>query len=536
MPPGKAPPPAARAARNALERLYIYWLTSVLLLILLAALSIVLVRGALQRQTDAISALQAKVSRLEIQLQEAQTAAPPPAETTRAPTEPTRRPDETRRPRTTPDEYAPPGVTGLQPAPAAAAAQGLDEATLRMRLDQVLPSPALIPSDIRDADAALKLLEEADRSVPSASWNGSTWARLATLARLLGQDAAAARLARRAASAGGDPTEYLAATTRMLLARGAADDALPLVSQLVEQTRGVPTARVLLAATLITLGNDDDADETVALLAGAGEMALIDRLLLGRILLALERWDELDALMSGIKQVPDTLAAEYGFLLAAGRAHAGNTVEALAILDGLRADLPPARTSGTAARIGHPWQALPPAPDLYEIETWRGVALLRAGQRDAAQEVLQQAASLSPGRPDAHYQLGVLEAQRGRPEIAALHFKNALASSARYAPAWEALALLEIDTGELDAALEHVARALDVNIRRPAAHFLRAIAHAKRADHDQAAAALQEAVRLDQRYVDKALQIEVFQRLFTPEELQQMAGGGRAAETPPPGE
>ena len=146
-----------------------------------------------------------------------------------------------------------------------------------------------------------------------------------------------------------------------------------------------------------------------------------------------------------------------------------------------------------------------------------------ANQLEAARKALDEAARLDPGRPEAYYRRGILEAWDGKSEVAAGYLKNALASSARMAPAWEALASLELDADKVDAALEHLGQAIEIDPYRASAYYLSAIAHAKLSQAEQAADDLRKAFQLDPGYLEEAKQIEVFQRLFAPGVLERLA-------------
>lgn len=356
-----------------------------------------------------------------------------------------------------------------------------------------------------------------------------------------GRGVAAEAFARRAAAAGDRLVAYTEASARALLARGQWRGALLFAEHLVEQTDGSATSQVLLAAALLAGDQPGTADEALDLLTNVGKLHPRDKLLLARLLMTLERWQRLGAVLGTLKVVPDDVVAEYNFLQAALLARSGQTVEALAILEYLAGQLPePGQRPSTAPQDASPapaWAA--PGPDRYEIEVWRGVTLVFADQTEAARQVLEQAAGLDPGRPDAHYQLGLLEARAGQYERAGFYLKNALACSARMAPAWETLAVLDIGTNDVHTALEHLAKAIEINPRRASAHFLVAIAQAKLSQHEPTAAALEAAFRLDKEtYLPKAKQVDVLMRLFTPQELDELAaeqpGKAPAPEQPGP--
>jgi tetratricopeptide (TPR) repeat protein len=508
------------------ERLYVYWLVSTGLLILAVVIIAVMTWGTLQRQNLVVSELADRVAALQEDVRFLQATAGP-----RRGLEGGAR---------LPENVPPAGVSESRPAGAPApgaaerraanspgsaatpAAPVPSDAALRARLDEIVGDEPVTPADVADPEAADRLLESATQCASRARWSGGTWARLAVLARLAGQDVLAEGFAEHAAAAGESLTGYTEVSIRALLARGAARDALPLAEKLIAQGDPSPTARVLATAAFLAADDPASADEQVETLSVPVMVHTYDKLLLAQVLLGLEHWARLEVVLGTVQQVPPELAAERDFLLAAALAHAGRTVEALAILDGLAAEEKPASSTSAGA-----WRW--PRPDHYEIEVWRGVALVLAQQTEAARQILVEAAGLDPGRPDAQYYLGLLEARVNRPDVAKIYLKNALAAAPRMVPAWEALASLEINGGEIEPALQHLSQAVSINFRRALAHYLTAIAHAKVSQKAPAAEALRIAFQLDGRYLEEAKQTEVLLNLFTPAELDGLA----AAPVPP---
>jgi tetratricopeptide (TPR) repeat protein len=542
--PQRSSPPStpSRPKPDAIERLYVYWLVSTVLLTLVVLLVAIMTRGTLHRQTQLVGELADRLGHMEQTVRDLQSAGGP----------------ETVAPAGQPAEAAPPVGSGQpssgQPRPASESPQVVAPAAtppipaptqdvIGAQLDQVVSDDPVTPGDVVEPDAAAELVETALTHVGRANWDGATWSRLAVLARLLGRDVAAEAFARRAAAAGEWLINYAEVSVRSLLARGRAREALPIAADLIERSQGSVTSRVLLAAACLDNDDPGSADEVLEALPVPAVLSTYDKLLLARALLGLEHWDRLEAVLGTLHEVPPELAAEHNFLAGASLARAGRTVEALAIFDGLSgvgqgSALSYPEGGATEASAGRPTEAWPILrPDRYQIEVWRGVTLMLAQQTEAARQVLQRAAELDPGRPGAHYYLGVLEARAGRPEVAKSHLKNALASSARMAPAWEALAHLEIEDRQVDLALQHLAQAIDINPRRASAHFLTAIAYAKISQAEPAAQALRAAFRLDQKYLSEAKQTEVLLRLFTAEELDELAGepAQEPATQPPAG-
>jgi tetratricopeptide (TPR) repeat protein len=520
MPATKADPPhsqRARPAQDAMERLYVYWVVSTGLLTLAMLVVAIMTRGTLERQNAAVNDLAEQVtalrgevrdlqetggarSRMEIPLA-AQRPVPGAPGAQVSPAAPAREPVATRSagPATLPADVAP------------------SDSAMRKALDELMGDEPVTLADVTDAEAAGGLLTTAMQYASEARWSGQTWSRLAVLARLLAQDVIAADFAERAAAAGEPLTSYAEVSVRSLLARGRAQEALPLAENLRQHAPGSPDARVLAAAAFMGIDDPASADEVLETLPVPVVVPTYDKLLLARVLMDLEYWTRLEAVLSTVQSVPAELSAERSFLLAASLAHAGRTVEALALLDGLAAEEKPA--AETKAARPWPW----PQPSRYEIEVWRGVTLTLARQPEAARQVLQQAAALDSGRPEAPYYLGLLEAQVGRPDLAKMQLKNALAIAPRMVPAWEALASLEINEGDISLALQHLSQAVSINFRCALAHFLMAVAHAKESQKGAAEEALRITFQLDGSYLAEAKQTEVLLNLFTPAELDALA-------------
>jgi tetratricopeptide (TPR) repeat protein len=531
--PSSPPSTRSRSKPDAIERLYVYWLISTALLTLVVVLVAIMTRGTLHRQTQLVGELADRLGRIEQTVRDLQSPGGPeaavpaglPAETATAVATAEPSSAQPRPASESPQVVRPPAATPPITAPT--------QDVIGARLDQVVGDDPVTPADIVEPEAAAELVETALTHVGRANWDGTTWSRLAVLARLLGRDVAAEAFAQRAATAGEWLINYAEVSVRSLLARGRAREALPIAADLIERSQGSATSRVLLAAACLDDDDPGSADEVLEALPVPAVLSTYDKLLLARALLGLEHWDRLEAVLGALHEVPPELAAEHNFLAGASLARAGRTVEALAIFDGLASEDRGATEAG-AGRPAAAWPAL--RPDRYPIEVWRGVTLMLAQQSEAARQVLQRAAELDPGRPGAHYYLGVLEARAGRAEVARSHLKNALANSARMAPAWEALAHLEIEDRQVDLALQHLAQAIAINPRRASAHFLTAIAYAKISQAEPAAQALRAAFRLDQKYLAEARDTEVLLRLFTAEELDELAAepAQEPASQPPP--
>jgi tetratricopeptide (TPR) repeat protein len=218
--------------------------------------------------------------------------------------------------------------------------------------------------------------------------------------------------------------------------------------------------------------------------------------------------------LDALGPLPNELIPERDYLRAVWLIQQDRFAEALAVLDYL----------------------LELRPGDYDIRTWRAVALLEAGQYEAARAALAHAEQ-SPARPEAWYWLGVLEIETGNPEAAISYLQRTFTASARYAPAWEALGTLALNRGDLPVARENLINALEINPRRASAHFLLAIVHAKAARQEEAAQALQDAFLLDETLLETAKETEVLTRMFGQDGLEELAPGPPPEQpTPPPTE
>lgn len=519
--PAPPPPTPARPRRSpdAIERLYAYWLVSTAALLLILIGNVIVTRGALRRQAERLDALAARLEALEkeafarsetpLSVSPDSLETPPPAPLPAS----DRRPEATRPPAETP--VSRPGEP-REPPPAPLPS---DE-TLRAELDALLGEEPGLVDELADAGAAEQLVELASQRLGLTDWTPVTWARLAILARLLGRDAAADLFARQAPDGGVWRTHYAEITATLLLDYGRPADALPFIDELARRHAPPAVTGLLRARAALAADDPAGADRVLAAMPPAVGLGHTDRLRLARLTLRLERWGRLGEILATVTDVPEDWSREYAFLTAAAWARAGRCVESLALLDWLAAGPTPTTAPAVAA----------PQPSRYEIEVWRGVTLMLAGQSDAARQALRNAAELDPARPDALYYLGLLEARLGRTELAIMHLKNALAASARLAPAWEALAGVELDAGRIDDALDHVRQAVRINPRRGSAQFLLALACAKVAQAAPAEEALRRAFQLDAQYLDVAKQTEVLTRLFPLDALERLAAD--AAETP----
>lgn len=530
--PAMKPAPRKRPS-DAIERLYVYWIISTVLLLFAVIVSTVYTRGALYGQAEqfnqALRERDARLADLEIVVAqlESNPTAMPAGPTAAAPGQPSSR-VRAEESGAGSDPAAPAGATPPPvetPSPFAAIPP---ESEIQTGLDRVLGAGTIAPYAVQDVSAARDLLALAFRHASRADWSGATWSRLAVLARLMSQGVASDAFARRADQANDPLITYADVSTRALLAAGRAQDALIYAEHFAECTNSSPVALVLLARTCLALGDAATADGLLAAIDSEAGLASYDRLALARACLELQRWDRLAEVMATVPAVPSELDAERNFLQAVVLIQRDEQLaEALGILNYL-ADRD--QSPRTPATNDEPPLMVPPVPDDYEIGTWRGVALMRGNQVESARRVLDDAARQRADRPDAYYWRAMLEIRQGRTDTACDYLQNALATSARFAPAWEALGQIALNAGDLGSALDNLEKAIEANERRASAHFLVAVTYAKASQSEPAAEALKAAFLLDPGYVETARQTEVLTRLFTSEGLEQLAAD---AEPPP---
>ncbi|MGE0480444.1 MAG: tetratricopeptide repeat protein [Phycisphaerae bacterium] len=510
--PSPPRPAGPRRTPDAVERLYVLWFASTILFVFVLVLVVFFVRGALLRQGAALGALAERVAALETRAAELQASVarlpqspqrePPPAGqpapsgTPSVPGAAATSPDST--PRTLPPD-------GSQPPAASRVADGLpNEVQVRAVIVPLRAAPAAelagLPADQRDALDLL--LRRAAGAIGAVEWQSETWAVLALLALRTGESAAAERFAREAERVGGGfPIAYGIARGRQLLDDGDAADAVDVLMRVCDRAPQEQTARVLLAAALVAVDRLGGAWDQLAMPLEPAALELPDRLRLGRVLVAVERFDALPALLASVARVPDEWIAEREFLRGVALWRAGELPEALAVFDYL-ADA---------------------YPDSDEFETWRGVALIAARQWEAARETLDGVTDRNAGYAPAWYWRAVLEVNAGRLDEAVVLLQGALAAGPRYAPTWEALATLALNRGDIAEALANLARAVELNPRRASAHWLTGLAQAKVGRREPAAESLRTAFALDRALLTAALQTEVLLRLFDPAELAALA-------------
>lgn len=469
----------------------------VLLVIVLSLLGLRYLRQHAEKITDQDRTIEQLQSDLDELREELATRPPRRPRQDRQPTPVTPQPDTGNSPVTP--------TTVPEPAPTAAAAPekvpAVADSVIDGLLSRAMRTGETPPYELADQTAAQEALRVGLRDAATATWSGETWAGLAVLAHLQGRDAPAEMFALRAEGARTSPYAFYELSALARLAENRIDEAITFGQRMVNARPDDPRGRLLLAGAQRRNGDLAAVDETLAEITNTQRLTLPEKLKFGRLLLITERWARLDALLATINQVPAGESAEVNFLRAVLAIQRGRLPEALAILDNLLAE----------------------SPGEYRLLMWRGVALLDAGQLEAARETLAETEQQAD-RPEGWYWRGMVELQAGNAAAAISMFQHALAASQRFAPAWEALGTIALNRGDLQTAMQNVTNALAANSRRAPAHFLVAIIHAKASRTEETAGALRTAFALDPSLLEVAEQTPVITAILSQDALAQLAG------------
>jgi tetratricopeptide (TPR) repeat protein len=126
-----------------------------------------------------------------------------------------------------------------------------------------------------------------------------------------------------------------------------------------------------------------------------------------------------------------------------------------------------------------------------------GLALKRAGQRDAAAQALGRALELAPADPDATFTLANLRREAGDPGGAEALARRAVGLQPAHGPALALLGCLLAERGDAAAALTLLGRAEATDPDQPATQLYLAQAYATLDRRPEACAAFRRALRLD---------------------------------------
>ena len=494
------PPPPPRLPQAGLDRLYTLWTVSALLTILLIVVLALLGSSRLQRSDRSLADLRTQIEALHRNLtilqheldelktdlaQQTNQSLPPiaAAETSAAPPPPEEL-----------DLVSPPPVA-VKPAPT-----DIPETTLSALLAAAIRSDEIEDYQLEDHAAAEQALQAALAPGEKVGFNGDIWARLALAAELLDRPDRADAFAAQASKANRFPAELYELRTRNLLRRGEINAAGVYAKRLLARQPANAVAILLMSEVYSRNYEYTEAIKTLGTLPDHNRLPLEGELRLGRMLVRLEDSARLTEVLHSITNVPETFRSRVNFLRAVSAIHERRYPEALAILD----------------------QLLDETPADYDVRTWRGVVLLSARQFQAAREALAFADDY-PNRPEALYWRGMLEIKDAQPEQARAFLEKSLTASPRFAPAWEALGMLEMNRGDLPAASLNLEKARAANAYRSSTHFLIALLQAKQLHPRETADALRAAFRLDPTLVEQATQTEAFLNLYSLEQIRAMA-------------
>ncbi len=494
--PDRRPP--RTQPRDALEKLYVYCAGGAILLALGLLVVSFLTTGRMEQLARELADVSDRLSRLE-----ARSGAAAPSERGPAP-----RPREGQA-ASRPQRPAPQRTPATQPhsAPAAEADDFSRDRAARM-YERAVEEPLGELPRLRDDRAARELLAAADDE-PIANLDPMVCRMLALTGRLLRDDDRATRYAERAARLGVDLGDYHELTARQALGMSMPSAALAAVRDLARSPRRASLAALLGAQAFLAQRQPAEARAALAQIGPSAALAVDDRLALCGVQTALEDWSGLATTLGSLGSVPAALTDARDFFRAVALTVSERYAEAVAVLDVL----------------------LESQPESYDAHLWRGVALLRARQPEAARQGLARATRIAAGRPEAWYWLGVLEVDEGTSDGAAF-FHNALAASTRFAPAWEALATQALNGDELHTATENARRAVESDPGRPSAQFLLAICEARANRRDEAARALKIAFHLDPTLLEQAQRVEAIATLFTPADLAALAPAHATSSAP----
>ena len=478
----------------AADRLYVLWIISSLVVVLVIIVGGLMTSGSMRRyeraldqQSAAIDELRGDLETLQkqvLKLSERKQAEPARPARDKQPASP--KPPESSQASPTPTE---PATEQTQPpAPTNALAALLDQA---VAIDNA-GRPAL-----KDMAAAQEALEQA-QIAPNLT--GRLCARLALVAALAGESQLAERFAIQAMNSGTPPVAYYEYATRQNLAADRITEATVFARRLREALPENSRANLLFAAALSRSGDWANAGTGLQRVHEPERLSFDDRLLFGTLLLKAERWAPLQALLAGLSDAPPARLEDVNRLRAGFAIHRNHVVEGLAIADELLAQ----------------------KPEDNELRILRAAALIGANQLDAARTQLQD---VKP-TPEAWFWLGILELHSNDAERAIAALQQTLEEEHRHSPAWEALATIALNDGDLPSAGTYVDNAIAANPWRPSPHLLRAIVKAKANQREQARESLATAVQLDPTLIETAAQADILQSIATTEELRALLEKG----------
>lgn len=483
-----------RESRDALEWLYIMFTAGGLLVALALVILTFFVTGRLSQQAQTLSQMSERVAALETKVAarpEANAGERKQSSSGANPASKLREPAAAQRPTAT-------TRTAAAQAPPIAESFKLTDAEIGKQYEELVGEEAEGELGVRDAVEARVLLElAAEDDARNVERGGLAWGRLAMVALLTGDADRAERYASRAEAVGQTLMEYWESAARRSLEADKPASALKFARRMrdaapAEDERAQAKSALLLTASLCASGEWVEARRECPGATAAASLGTADRLRLGRLCVELERWDELNRLLLGMGELPDAQSLERDYLRGVWLAANGQSAESVAVLDFVL------ERSGSN----------------YDAHVWRGVALLRARQPQAARHTLSKAAAMNPGRPAAWYWLAMVEINEGNEVEGGRYLHNALAASAKFAPAWQGLAAIAINANDMTTACEHARQAVEIDAGRAESHFLLAVCLARQGRRDDARAALVRAVELDPSMADRATKTDALAGLI----------------------
>jgi tetratricopeptide (TPR) repeat protein len=521
------PPPAA-PRRDLLERVFTLWVALLVLILVVLLLAVVGVGALLHQQGQRIADLErtredqtkalTDVTRAATQALQAaraaQTAAASVPPTPRAPVSPPASPPtNTGRP---PTPAPPTSPAGPAPTSGPAGAAALSAGELDAMLSGALRTSARLGAELADAAAARTLYTTRIRPQLATAWPAPILARLAVLALLLNERAEADELVERAEAGGEACALYYEVLARRALAAGPDADALTPALVLAQRTGQSAVSRVLAARAYVRRSAPGSAAEALEPASALAGLSPSDELALGPVYVATEQWPALTALLAHVP--PPTDAADTAtrqFLQAA-----------LAVATGPRETLVDAmgRLDYLHGRSGAD----------YDVNLWRGRALERVGQRQAAAAEYQRLLDLDPNRPEARCRLGVLDLNAGNTASARIAFQDALLTAPEYTFAWEGVGAAALNGSDMEGGLAALRRAVQSFPRRARSHLLLALALAKDGVKDAAAAELRQTFALDATLLSDAQSADAVAAMFTRAELDALLPGATTQPTSRP--
>lgn len=134
----------------------------------------------------------------------------------------------------------------------------------------------------------------------------------------------------------------------------------------------------------------------------------------------------------------------------------------------------------------------------------RGERLLGAGDTTRALQQYLKALELNPDDPYLHYDLALVYRQKGLPDKAEFHIKEAIRLKPDYSEAHDFLGVIYRDTGRLDLAIGSHEKALsnELYLYPESAHFNLGVVYLRRKEYRKAVDQFEEAIRLVPDYVE----------------------------------